>query len=93
LKYADQARYQCRSSLTEYFQTSNIKASRFAKDLKFGEMRLVMTKHQIIKARGYPPAHKKFSTEANRWAYWSSKFVPMSLIFENGKLVQGRGLR
>ena len=67
--------------------------SRFAKDIKFGEMRLGMTKDQVIKARGYPPAHKTFSTEADRWTYWSSKFVQMSLIFENGKLVQGRGLR
>ncbi|MFT5611312.1 MAG: hypothetical protein ACI9LU_001814 [Polaribacter sp.] len=67
--------------------------SGFAKDIKFGEMRLGMTKDQVIKTRGYPPAHKTFSTEADRWTYWSSKFVQMSLIFENGKLVQGRGLR
>lgn len=67
--------------------------SRFSKDIKFGEMRLGMTKGEVIKTRGYPPAHKTISTEADRWIYWSSKFVQMSLIFENEKLVRGRGLR
>lgn len=66
---------------------------RFAKDIKYGEMRLGMTKSEVIKTRGYPPAHQTYSTESDRWTYWSSRFVQMSLVFENGKLTRGRGLR
>ena len=66
---------------------------RYRKDIKFGVLRLGMTKKQVIKTRGYPPAHKTYSTEADRWTYWSSKFVQRSLLFENGRLVRGRGLR
>lgn len=65
----------------------------FAKSIKYGEMRLGMTKNEVIKTRGYPPAHKTFSTDSDRWTYWSSKFVQRSLIFRDGKLVEGRGLR
>ncbi len=66
---------------------------KFAKDMKFGELRLGMTKQQVLKTRGYPPAHKTFSTESDRWIYWSSKFVQRTLVFENNKLVAGRGIR
>ena len=66
---------------------------RFAKDITYGEMRLGMSKKQVIMARGYPPAHKTYSTESDRWTYWTSKFVQRSIIFENNRLVRGRGLR
>lgn len=66
---------------------------KYAKSIKFGEMRLGMTKNEVLMTRGYPPAHKTFSTESDRWIYWSSKFVQMTLIFENNRLTQGRGLR
>lgn len=68
-------------------------SGRFAKDIQYGELRLGMTKRQAIITRGYPPAHKTYSTEADRWTYWTSKFVHRSLIFENNRLVRGRGLR
>lgn len=66
---------------------------KFANDIRLGEMRLGMTKDEVIMTRGYPPAHKTTSTDANLWTYWSSRFVQLSIVFENGKLVQGRGLR
>lgn len=66
---------------------------KFANDIKFGNLRLGMTKKQVIMTRGYPPAHKTPSTESNLWTYWSSKFVQRSLAFKNGKVVKGRGLR
>jgi len=65
----------------------------FANDMKFGEVRLGMTKDQVIMTRGYPPAHKTISTEMDTWIYWSSRFVQITYIFENDKLTQGRGLR
>lgn len=68
-------------------------SGKFSKEVKFGEMRLGMTKEQVIKTRGYPPAHKTFSTESDRWIYWSSRFVQRTLIFRNNRLVEGRGLR
>lgn len=66
---------------------------KFAKEIRFGEMRLGMTKDEVIMTRGYPPAHKTISTESDLWTYWSSRFVQLSIVFEDGKLVQGRGLR
>jgi len=68
-------------------------SGKYAKSIKFGEMRLGMTKEEVLKTRGYPPAHKTISTEADRWIYWSSRFVQRTLIFENGRLTSGRGLR
>lgn len=65
----------------------------FANDIKFGEVRLGMTKDQVIMTRGYPPEHKTMSTEMDTWVYWSSRFVQISYVFENGKLARGRGLR
>ena len=74
--------------------TSPVKVSgKFAKSIKFGEMRLGMTKKQVLQARGYPPGHKTISIESDVWTYWSSKFVQRRLIFENNRLTQGRGLR
>jgi len=66
---------------------------KFANDIKFGNLRLGMTKKQVLMTRGYPPAHKTPSTESNLWVYWSSKFVQHSLAFENGRISRGRGLR
>ncbi|MBX2848662.1 MAG: DUF2845 domain-containing protein [Acidiferrobacterales bacterium] len=66
---------------------------RFAKDIAMGVMRLGMTKDEVIQTRGYPPAHKTPSTDYDTWVYWSSRFVQLSLVFENGRLTQGRGLR
>lgn len=65
----------------------------YAKEVKFGELRLGMNKADAIKARGYPPGHKTYSTESDRWIYWSSRFVQQTIIFKNDRLVEGRGLR
>ena len=68
-------------------------SGKFAKDIQYGEMRIGMSKKQVIMARGYPPAHKTYSTDSDRWTYWSSKFVQRTVVFENNRLVRGRGLR
>lgn len=64
-----------------------------ANSIRNGEIRLGMTKEQVLMARGYPPTHETPSTDANRWRYWSSRFVNRTLVFEDGVLTQGRGLR
>lgn len=61
-------------------------------DIENGIMRLGMSKEQVIMTRGYPPRHKTPTTKANRWVYWTSKFVQLTIVFENGKLTRGRGL-
>jgi len=60
--------------------------------IKNGELRKGMTKEQAILARGYPPAHKTPSIDGDRWVYWSSKFVQLTVVFSNGRLTEGRGL-
>ncbi len=67
-------------------------SSELQNDMQAGNMRLGMTKEQVIMTRGYPPRHKTSSTKANTWTYWSSKFVQRSLVFQGDKLVRGRGL-
>ncbi len=61
-------------------------------DIESGTLRFGMTKQEVIMTRGYPPRHKTSSTKANRWVYWSSRFVQRTLVFRNNVLVEGRGL-
>jgi hypothetical protein len=61
-------------------------------DIKNGILRLGMSKDQTIMTRGFPPRHKTPTTNANRWVYWTSRFVQLTLVFEDGKLARGRGL-
>lgn len=61
-------------------------------DMLSGNMRLGMTKEQVLMTRGYPPQHKTSSTKANTWTYWSSKFVQQTIVFQDDKLSRGRGL-
>ena len=57
-----------------------------------GQMRLGMTREEVLIARGYPPRHRTPSLDDSTWVYWSSKFVKRAIVFENGVLVRGRGL-
>lgn len=68
-------------------------SKKFANDIKFGTLRLGMSKKQAIQTRGYPPRHKTPSTESDLWVFWSSRFVQRSIAFANGKINRGRGLR
>lgn len=63
-----------------------------ANAIRQGEMRKGMTKEQVIMARGYPPAHETPSLDGDRWVYWSSRFVKHTILFANGRLVEGRGI-
>ena len=64
-----------------------------ANSIKSGILKLGMTKEQVVMTRGYPPGHKTPSLDGDVWTYWSSRFVVDTLVFSNGVLTQGRGLR
>jgi len=66
--------------------------SEIATAIKSGEMRKGMTKEQVLMARGYPPAHETPSTDGDRWVYWSSRYVKQTIVFQGGKLAEGRGI-
>ena len=63
-----------------------------AASIKHGEMRKGMTKEQVLMARGYPPSHETPSTDSDRWVFWSSRFVKHTIVFSNGRLIEGRGI-
>lgn len=64
-----------------------------ARQIRSGELRLGMTKTQVLLTRGYPPSHETSSLDADAWKYWSSRFIVQTLVFDHGILVEGRGLR
>ena len=57
-----------------------------------GQLRLGMTKEQVLMTRGYPPGHETHDVTSDRWIYWTSRFVKQTLLFQNGRLIRGRGL-
>jgi hypothetical protein len=63
-----------------------------ASAIRAGEMRKGMTKEQVLMTRGYPPAHETPSVQGDRWVYWSSRFVKQTIVFNNGRLSEGRGI-
>jgi hypothetical protein len=63
-----------------------------AAEIRRGEMRKGMTKEQVLMTRGYPPAHETPSIDGDRWVYWSSRFVKLTIVFSNGRLSEGRGI-
>lgn len=71
----------------EQFDRSTVAA------IKNGVMKFGMSKEQVIMARGYPPGHETPSLDLDIWKYWSSRLVTQSIVFENGMLVRGRGIR
>jgi hypothetical protein len=65
---------------------------RMASDIANGQMRKGMTKEQVLMTRGYPPKHDTPSIDADRWIYWSSRFVKRTIVFYDDKLSEGRGI-
>ncbi len=63
-----------------------------AREIQTGTLRLGMTKTQVLMTRGYPPAHETSSLESDLWKYWNSRFVVQSLAFQDGVLVEARGV-
>lgn len=65
---------------------------QFQKDIKFGRLRKGMTKEEAILARGYPPVHRTSSTEDDQWVYQQNRFAVQTVIFADGKLIEGRNI-
>ena len=65
---------------------------KMARKIRSGEMAKGMTKEQVVMARGYPPAHKTPTLDADTWIYWPSRLVMQTIVFEDGVLTEGRGL-
>jgi hypothetical protein len=63
-----------------------------ASAIRSGTMRKGMTKEQVLMARGYPPVHETPSIDSDRWVYWSSRFVKLTIVFNNDRLIEGRGI-
>jgi hypothetical protein len=62
------------------------------KNIRNGMLALGMTKEQTVMTRGFPPAVNTPSLDIDTWIYNDSVFVKHTLIFQDGVLVQGRGL-
>ncbi len=73
-------------------EPTDLSGFKFQKDIKVGTLRLGMTKEEAILARGYPPVHRTYSTEDDRWIYWQNRFVTQTVVFADGKLVAGRNI-
>ena len=60
--------------------------------IKSGNLKMGMTKEQVVMARGYPPGHKTPSLDDDTWVFWSSRFVMQTIVFTDGVLAKGRGI-
>lgn len=73
-----------------YFAAQQPDLSRFSSAeraaIRSGEVRKGMSKAAVLVARGYPPAHKTPSTEANRWRFWVNRFRTQVVVFEGGRV-------
>lgn len=61
--------------------------------VKAGQLRLGMDKETAVMARGYPPGHETPTLDLDIWKYWVNRFVHLTVVFEDGVIVEGRGLR
>lgn len=92
-KFSQQSMEEFASSLLSAVPTKiELYGTAMANSILQGEMRLGMTKTQVLLARGFPPAHETSSTSLDRWVYWSSRFVKQTVVFQNDRLVEGRGI-
>jgi len=47
-----------------------------------------MTKAQVLKTCGYPPAHRTPSTDLDSWIYWRNRWATGRVFFKDGKVVE-----
>ena len=73
-------------------EPTDLSGFEFQKDIKVGRLRKGMTKEEAILARGYPPVHRTYSTEDDRWIYQQNRFAVQTVVFADGKLVEGRDI-
>lgn len=65
----------------------------FQRAIKAGELRLGMSKEVALMARGYPPATHTPNLDSDTWVYQQNRFARHTIVFEDGEIVEGRGLR
>jgi hypothetical protein len=72
------------------FGTAEVKLNKFPQDvqdaIKNGQIKVGMTKEQVLLAYGYPPAHVTPSTDSNEWTYWKNRWNRIVLDFQGDKL-------
>jgi hypothetical protein len=73
-------------------EPTDLSGFEFQKDIKVGRLRKGMTKEEAILARGYPPVHRTYSTEDDRWIYQQNRFAVQMVVFADGKLIEGRDI-
>jgi len=70
--------------------TSKVNISKYSKDIqeaiKNGEIKLKMTKEEVLLAYGYPPAHVTPTTDSNQWTYWKTRWDKTILYFKDNKV-------
>ncbi len=59
---------------------------RITDAIRDGQLVEGMTKEQALMARGYPPAHRTPSLEANEWIYYETPGFVHRVVFSDGKI-------
>lgn len=68
-------------------------SQEFQTAIKAGQLRLGMPKEVAVMARGYPPGHETPTLDLDVWKYWVNRFAHLTVVFEDGVIVEGRGIR
>lgn len=63
-------------------------AAEVLRKLRAGQVEPGMTKAQVIKALGYPPAHRTPNLEADGWIYWVDHWNTFRIFFKDGKMLE-----
>lgn len=50
------------------------------------ELKVGMTKREVLQAYGYPPGHQTPSLDADKWMYWQNKMGRVQARFDGDKL-------
>lgn len=73
------------------FGKTEVNLSKYSQDvqdaIKSGQIKVGMTKEEVLLAYGYPPVHKTPSLDDNQWTYWKNRWNRIVLDFEDNKLV------
>ena len=60
--------------------------SKFAKQIENGLVEPGMTKDEVLKTLGYPPAHRTASIESPIWTYWRNRWETYTVYFDGDKV-------
>ena len=60
--------------------------SKFAKSIENGLVEQGMTKDEVLKTLGYPPAHRTASLESPVWTYWRNRWETYVVYFDGDKV-------